>query len=198
MAHTKLATEVSAAAIAVPEAAIAPLPAAYVEPRWYAAYTCANHERRVAAQLAERTVEHFLPLYSTVRRWKDRRKQLELPLFPGYIFVRLALRDRLRVLQVPSVVRLVGFNGSPVPLEESEVEAIRTCLERNYRVEPHPYLREGRRVRIRTGALAGTEGILLRRKGAFRVVLSINLLMRSIIVDVDIADLDLSVPLQTW
>jgi hypothetical protein len=79
------------------------------EARWYAAYTCANHRKRAAAELGVRDVEHFLPLYSSVRRWKDRRVQLELPLFPGYIFVRLALCDRLRVVQIPSVVRLDGF-----------------------------------------------------------------------------------------
>src|SRR6266852_464107 len=79
------------------------------QPHWYAAYTSANHEKRVAVQLKERAVENFLPLYESVRRWKDRRMKLQLPLFPGYVFVRLALRDRLRVLQIPSVVRLVGF-----------------------------------------------------------------------------------------
>src|SRR5690349_16465307 len=81
---------------------------------WYAAYTCAQHEKRVAAELGMRGLEHFLPLYSSVRRWKDRRVQLELPLFPGYIFVRLGgLSERLRVVQIPSVVRLVGFGGAP-------------------------------------------------------------------------------------
>src|SRR5215470_4543476 len=87
------------------------LPSVFAERHWYAAYTCANHEKRIAAELQARTVEHFSPLYSSVRRWKDRRVNLELPLFPGYVFVRLALSDRLRVLQIPSVVRLVGFNG---------------------------------------------------------------------------------------
>src|SRR5262245_10028837 len=88
-------------------------PSVFVEQHWYAAYTCANREKRVATELGVRDVEHFMPLYSSVRRWKDRRVNLELPLFPGYVFVRLALRDRLRVLQIPSVVRLVGFNGLP-------------------------------------------------------------------------------------
>src|SRR5260370_25377110 len=78
--------------------------------RWYAAYTCANHEKWVRGQLEQRSVESFLPVYETTRRWKDRRMQLQMPLFPGYVFVRMALVDRLRVLQVSSVVRLVGFN----------------------------------------------------------------------------------------
>src|SRR5437879_4480246 len=104
------------------------LPVSFLEPHWYATYTCAQHEKRVAAELGMREVEHFLPLYSSVRRWKDRRVQLELPLFPGYVFVRLALRDRLRVLQIPSVVRLVGFSGHPTPLPDSEIETLRSGL----------------------------------------------------------------------
>src|SRR5256885_9453838 len=80
-----------------------------MRPHWYALYTRANHEKRVATELRERAVEHFLPLYRSVRRWKDRRVNLEMPLFPGYVFVRLALVDRLRVVQIPSAVRLVGF-----------------------------------------------------------------------------------------
>src|SRR6266852_6040144 len=96
------------------------------DPLWYAAYTVANHEKRVAEQLGLRSVEHFVPLYESVRRWKDRKVRLQLPLFPGYVFVRLALRDRLRVLQVPGVARLVGFNGQPAVLPDKEIEALQT------------------------------------------------------------------------
>src|SRR5271166_6574720 len=88
------------------------------EIHWYAAQTRSKHEKTVASQLSERFVENFLPQYDSVRIWKDRRVTLQMPLFPGYIFVRLALRDRLRVLQIPGVARLVGFSGSPVPLEK--------------------------------------------------------------------------------
>src|SRR6266852_9776523 len=98
------------------------------QPRWYALYTYANHEKRVVAELDARTVEHFLPLYRSVRHWKDRRVTLDLPLFPGYVFVRLALRERLRVLQIPSVVRLVGFGGQPTALPDSEMEIMRSGL----------------------------------------------------------------------
>src|SRR6267378_5822400 len=104
------------------------LPADYLEPRWYAAYTCANHEKRVREQLEQRSVESFLPLYETVRRWKDRRMRLQMPLFPGYVFVRMVLMDRLRVLQVPSVVRLVGFNGHLSPLLDEEIEGLKKGL----------------------------------------------------------------------
>src|SRR3979411_833139 len=95
---------------------------------WYAAYTSANHEKRVAQQLGLRLVEHFVPLYESVRRWKDRKVRLELPLFPGYVFVRLVVRDRLQVLQVPGVARLVGFNGLPCALPDSEMEALKAGL----------------------------------------------------------------------
>src|SRR5690348_11623764 len=150
------------------------LPDSFLEPRWYAAYTCAQHEKRVAAELGMREVEHFLPLYSSVRRWKDRRVTLELPLFPGYVFVRLALRDKLRVVQIPSVVRLVGFNGLPTALPDSEMEIMRTGLSQTLRAEPHPFLTVGRRVRITGGPFAGLEGILKRKKGNLRVVVSLE------------------------
>jgi transcription termination/antitermination protein NusG len=166
------------------------MPTAYFEPRWYAAYTCANHEKQVAEQLRERSVEHFLPLYETVHRWKDRRVRLQLPLFPGYVFVRLALCDRLPVLQIPSVVRLVGFNGLPTALPEQEIETLRNGLSGNLRARPHPYLTIGRRVRITAGPLTGYEGMLVRRKGNLRVVLSIDLIQRSILVDTGASSLE--------
>ncbi len=166
------------------------LPAEYVEPRWYAAYTCARHEKRVAEQLERSSVELFLPLYETVHRWKNRRARVELPLFPGYVFVRIALKHRLQVLEIPSVVRLVGFNGRPCALADEEVEALRNGLSRHLRAQPHPYLSVGRRVRIIGGPLQGLEGILVRKKGNLRIVLSIDLILRSIIVDVDMADVE--------
>jgi transcription antitermination factor NusG len=155
---------------------------------WYAAYTCAQHEKCVAAELVARDVEHFLPLYSSVRRWKDRRVQLELPLFPGYVFVRLALRDRLRVVQIPSVVRLVGFGGLPTALPDAEMEILQSGFSRSLGAEPHPFLTVGRRVRITGGPFAGLEGMLKRKKNALRVVVSLELIQRSIAVDVDAAD----------
>jgi transcription antitermination factor NusG len=157
--------------------------------RWYAVYTSANHEKRVAEQMAQRSVDHFLPLYASLRRWKDRRVQLDLPLFPGYVFVRLALRDRLQVLKIPSVVCLVSFGGQPAPVPDEAVERLREGLTGNLRIEPHPYLCTGRRVRILRGALAGANGILLRKKGRFRVVMSIELIARSVSVEVDLADI---------
>ena len=152
---------------------------------WYAAYTCANHEKRVAEQLSTRSVEHLLPLYTSVRRWKDRRVQLQLPLFPGYIFVRIALCDRLQVLELPSVARLIGFDGTPTALPEAEIEALKAGLEDGLHAEPHPFLKVGRHVRITTGPLEGLEGVLVRKKNALRFVLSVDLIQRSILLDID-------------
>jgi transcription antitermination factor NusG len=166
------------------------LPSSFCRPFWYAVYTSANHEKRVAEQLTRRSVEHFLPLYDTVRRWKDRRVQLRLPLFHGYVFVRLALRDRLQVLQVPGVAKLVGFNGTPTPLPQEEIETLRTGLLSGVCAEPHPYLTSGRRVRVKSGSLAGLEGMLVRKRSSTRFVISLNLVMRSVAVEIDPAVLE--------
>lgn len=182
-----LTTTIAASEMTTYPGAVA-LPALWAEQHWYAAYTCANHEKRVAAELGARDVEHFLPLYSSVRRWKDRRVQLELPLFPGYLFVRVALRERLRVVQIPSVVRLVGFNGLPAALPDEEMEILRKGLCQSLRAEPHPFLRVGRHVRITGGPFAGLEGVLKRKKSNLRVVVSLELIQRAVVVDVDAAD----------
>jgi transcription antitermination factor NusG len=165
------------------------LPGAYLEQRWYAAYTSANHEKRVAEQLSVREVEHFLPLYESVRQWKDRRVRLQLPLFAGYVFVRMALQDRLRVQQVPGVAWLVGFHGTIAALPEEEIAALRANLASGVRAEPHPYLRAGRRVRVKSGPLAGLQGILVKRKNKTRFVVSVELIHRAMAVEVDEADL---------
>ena len=168
----------------------APNPA-IVQPHWYAIYTCANHEKRVAAELTARAVEHFLPLYSSVRRWKRRLVRLDLPLFPGYIFVRLALVERLRVLQIPSVVRLVGFRGLPTALPKTEMESLRIGLSQRLGALPHPLCTVGRRVRITGGPFAGLEGVMKRGKNSLRVVVSLELIQRSVAVEVDAAEIEL-------
>jgi transcription antitermination factor NusG len=186
-------TSIFAAALAQTEPALLlssrPRPE-YFEPHWYAAYTCANHEKRVAQQLECRSVECFLPLYESVRRWKDRRVRLHLPLFPGYVFVRLALHDRLQVLEIPSVVRLVGFNGHPTPLPLEDIEAIRACLARRHPMQPHGYVQRGQRVRVLSGPLEGLTGIVVRQKNCTRFVISLELLMRSVAVEIDISHFD--------
>jgi len=157
---------------------------------WYALYTCPRHEKCVAQQMEQRSIACFLPLYRSVRRWKDRRKELELALFPGYVFVHMAWQDRLRVLQLPSAVRLVSFNGQPAVLPEGEIERLRQSLTRGGRMEPHPYLRAGRRVRVRSGPMRGLEGIIVRRRRHSRVVFSLDAIMRSVAVEVDEAELE--------
>lgn len=161
----------------------------FFEPLWYAVYTNANHEKRVAQQLGQRSIEHILPLYDSVRRWKDRRVHLQMPLFPGYVFVHFALRDRLQVLQIPSVAHLISFNGRPAPLPIEDVQSIQHCLNHGRQVEPHPYLQAGRRARVRSGPLQGLEGIILRRKNRMRFVLSFELILRSVAVEIDETEL---------
>jgi transcription termination/antitermination protein NusG len=158
--------------------------------RWYAAYVCPRHERHVARQLEERRLNSFVPVYRSVRRWKDRRKELDLVLFPGYVFVHLDLKDRLRVLQLPGVVRFVSFQGTPAPLRDCEIDVLNQSLSGGLRVEPHPYLKVGRRVRVKHGPLAGAEGILTRRKERFRLVISVDLIMRSVAIEVDESDVE--------
>lgn len=157
---------------------------------WYALYTCARHEKRVAEQVERRSFTCFLPLYRSVRRWKDRRKELELALFPSYVFVHMALENRLQVLQVPGVVRLVSFQGQPVALPADEMAALQRGLSGPLKIEPHPYLKAGRRVRVRSGLMQGLEGIFVRRKDRCRVIFSLDLIMRSVAVEVEEADLE--------
>ena len=156
----------------------------------YAVYTTVRHEKVVAQQLEQRSVETFLPLYRSLHRWKDRRKLVDLALFPGYVFVKIAIEKRIRVLQVPGVVSLVGFNGKFTALPDTEITALRSGLQNNVYAEPHPYLRVGKRVRVVRGAMAGAEGILTRKKDKYRVVISIDVLMRSVAVEIDGSDLE--------
>jgi transcription antitermination factor NusG len=155
---------------------------------WYAVYTRPRHEKSIAKQLSQRCIESFLPLYGSVQRWKDRKKLVWLPLFPGYVFVRMSWHNRLAILQLPGVVRFVSFGGSPAEVPEAELQALRAAVEAGARIEPHRYLNEGRRVRVYRGPLQDTEGVLVRKKGTHRLVLSIDLIQRSVAVEVDASD----------
>jgi transcription antitermination factor NusG len=170
-------------------AALPALPANYVEPHWYAVHTRSRHEKRVAEQLLSKNLEFFLPLYESVRRWKDRKTRIELPLFPGYMFVQIPLRERLRVLEVPGVVKLVSFSGEPVPLDDSEINILRQGLTGKLKAEPHPYLKIGQKILVKHGPLSGLEGILIRKKDSFRLVISVDLIMRSIAVEISASDI---------
>jgi transcription antitermination factor NusG len=175
-----------AASVPLPETHGTEHPAA----RWYAIYTSGRHEKAVARQLEDRSIESFLPLYRSWHRWKDRRKLVDLALFPSYVFVKIDAKDRLRVLQVPGVVNLVSFNGQPAALPEDELNALRSGLDNQLYAEPHPYLRVGKKVRVVRGPMAGAEGILSRKKDKYRVVISLDVLMRSVAVELDGSDLE--------
>jgi len=157
--------------------------------RWYAVYTRSRHEKRIKEQLDSQSLESFLPLYEAVHRWKDRRVLVSLPLFPGYLFVRMVLPEhRKPVVTVPGVVNLVGRPGCPTPIEDHEIEALRLCSVRGQSMMPHPYLTAGRLVRVRHGPFADMEGILVRRKGKSRLILSVKLIARAVAVEVDAGD----------
>ncbi len=188
--HTSVMTPPAASFVNGPPQANLTSPVkTYAMSSWYAAYTCTHHEKHVARQLEEKNINCFLPLYRSVRRWKDRQKELDLPLFPGYVFVRVAPEERLRVLQTSSVVRFVSFGGHPAALEDDEIEGLQNGVRNGGKVEPCPFVKVGQRVQVKRGPLAGVEGILVRKKDNLRLVLSIDLLMRSVAVEVQAADL---------
>jgi transcription termination/antitermination protein NusG len=157
---------------------------------WFAVYTCVNRERRVAEQLGARGIEHFLPQYESERKWKDRVVRLQMPLFPGYLFVRAALRNRLTVLQVPGVAQVVGFGGLPAAVPPEDLERVRDFLRQGFRAEPHRFLKVGRRVRVKSGPLEGMEGIVVRRKNGHKLVISFELIQQAIAVEIAGADLE--------
>lgn len=161
------------------------MPETNAHPRWFAVHTRSRHEKTASEQLRCRDVETFLPLYQATHRWRNGDHTVRMPLFPGYTFVRITVDDRMKVLKVPGVVRLVGFNGTPTPLEDCEVEGLRSALASGVKAAPHPYLTVGRRVRVTAGPLTGCEGILVRRKGALRVILSLDLIQRSVLVEAE-------------
>ncbi|HLM81874.1 MAG TPA: UpxY family transcription antiterminator [Terriglobales bacterium] len=158
--------------------------------KWYAVSVRSRHEKLVTRHLEHQGLNHFLPVYRSVRRWKDRRQELDMALFPGYVFVNLNLRDRLRVLRAPGAVQFVTFQGQPAAIPDSEIRALESSLSAGLRLQPHPYLHQGARVRLKRGPLVGAEGIMIRRKERFRLVLSIDLIMRSVVFEVDEADVE--------
>ncbi len=157
-------------------------------PRWYAVRTRSRHEKVVRDQLDGRGVESFLPLWERVSRWKDRKKKIQSPLFPGYCFARFEWGDRLLVLKAFGVAGLVGINGKAEPIPEAEIEAVRTLVATTLRYDPHPYLAEGMEVEVVRGPLMGARGRLLRKDRAARLVLSVNLIRKSVTVEIDAAD----------
>ena len=152
---------------------------------WYAVCTRHQHEKAAARILEYKEFEVFLPLYKARRRWKDRVKELSVPLFPGYLFIRESLERWLPIITTPGVCNIVSCGGRPAAIPHSEIEGVRRIVESNLRVEPHPFLKSGDWVRVKHGPLAGLEGILLRKKNMTRLVLSVEMLGESAAVEVD-------------
>ena len=152
---------------------------------WYALYTRHQHEKCVHQVLTGKGLEAFLPLYTTAHQWKDRVKRVSLPLFPCYVFLRGPLFQWLPVLSTPGVHSIVGCGGQPALISNVEIEAIRRVVESPTNVEPHPFLKCGDRVRVTAGPLRGLEGLLLRKKNWCKLLLSVEMLQRSVAVEVD-------------
>ncbi len=159
-------------------------------PRWYAVYTKSRHEKKVATNLKDKSVEVFLPLRNVLSRWKDRRKEVQLPLFTGYLFVRMTQEDRLNILKTVGVVTIISNHQGPVPIPEDQIESIQKLVESGIKYDPYPYVHEGMRVTIKRGPLRGTEGILIGKRKKHILVLSVDLIQQSAALEINIADTD--------
>jgi transcription termination/antitermination protein NusG len=160
------------------------------QPAWWAVYTQHQHEKTVAEVLTGKGFEVFLPLHETMRRWKDRQKVLSLPLFPGYVFVRGVVSRRLQVVTTPGIHMILSRGEQIEVIPEVEIDAIRKAIQGSYRVEPHPFLKVGERVRVTRGSLEGVEGILIRKKNFYRLILSVDMLAQSVGVEVSASDVE--------
>ena len=152
---------------------------------WYAIYTRSRHELYVKRQLDHKGISNLLPLYTKVSQWKDRKKEIQLPLFPGYLFVRIPLLNRMAVLTTFGVVYIVGDGSGSLPVPEESINSIQSFLTQGLKCDPHPYLKVGNRVRITEGPLNGIEGILIRKKNRTLLVVSVDLIQRSVSVEIE-------------
>ena len=159
-------------------AAFQPLP-------WFALAVKSLHEHAVAECLEFKSFEVYLPIKRDVRRWSDRLKTIERPLFPGYVFCRLDCARRIEALRTPGVRSIVGFGGEVTPISEVEIERVRTLLASGHAVEPWPFINAGQRVRVHCGPFRGIEGILVSVRDSCRVVINLELLQRSVAVQID-------------
>jgi transcription antitermination factor NusG len=157
---------------------------------WWALYTRHQHEKVVAEMLESKGFEVFLPLYESLRRWKDRSKYISMPLFPCYVFVRGGLDRRLQVVSTPGVHMILFYGEDVAIIPDAEIESIRRTIEVSGGVEPHPYLKCGERVRVIRGSMEGVEGILVRKKNQCRLVLSVSMLAHSVSVEIDAMDVE--------
>ena len=163
-----------------------------VATNWYAVHTRARHEKVVAQRLQDGGVTTFLPIIREIRTWSDRKKSVDLPLFGCYVFVRLgsSSEERLRVLRIDSVLNFVGIRGQGTPIPDSQIDAVRILIEEELPWSTHPFLKIGQRVRIRSGALSGLEGVLVSRNGDRTLVLSVDAIQRSLSVRIEGYDVE--------
>jgi transcription antitermination factor NusG len=152
---------------------------------WFAIRTRSNHERTAAAALSGKGYESYVPLYTSRKRWSDRTVEIQRPLFTGYVFCRFNAKARMPVLTTPGVISVIGFGNEPAPVDDAEIEAIEAVLRSGFSAEPCAFLREGQRIRVTNGSLAGLEGLLVRKKTEWRMVVSVTMLQRSISVEID-------------
>jgi len=172
------------------ERSYSPLSFTASEKAWYAVYTVVRHEKAINEVCCKHSIETFLPLRETVNQWSDRKKRVRVPLFPGYLFVNILPQERWSVLSMPGVVRILGVNGTPVPVPEEQIDAIRRLLDSGLKYDPYSYLTEGREVVVIRGPLEGVRGKILKRRGNYRLVLSVDLILRSVSVEIDIEDVE--------
>jgi transcription antitermination factor NusG len=164
------------------------VPASETEIRWFALWTRSRHEQVVREQLEQKQIEVFLPTVTKWSRWKDRKKKIDWPLFPGYCFARFDARERLPVLKCVGVVNIISFEGEPAPIPEQEIDGIRQLVESDLAFDPCPMIREGMMVEVIHGPLKGVVGRLVRKNDKARLVLSVNLIGQAVSVEVDAAD----------
>jgi transcription antitermination factor NusG len=168
-----------------------PQGSALVPPKWYALYTRSRFEKKMLSELTDRRVEVFLPMREILSRWKDRKKRIWIPLFPGYIFVNHVdtPENRYRILNIPGAVRFVGTEGHADVVPEEQILDIRRFLESNISVDPYPYIEVGTRVEVIAGPLKGIQGLLVEKRGRFRFILRVDLIRQAISVEIDASDI---------
>lgn len=159
-------------------------------PDWFAIYTRSRHEKKVAETLKDKQFDIFLPLRSVISRWKDRRKEIQTPLFNGYVFVHTDLEHRLDVLKTPGVVRFVTDGHAPVPIPDDQIEAIQTLVQSGIKYDPYPYLKEGMHITVKRGPLRGVEGILVAKRKKHLLVLAVDLIQQATALEINISDTD--------
>ena len=159
-------------------------------PRWYALYTRSRFEKKMLSELTDRNIEVFLPMREVLSRWKDRKKRIWIPLFPGYIFVNHVdtPENRYKILNVPGAVRFVNLEGHAEPIPEEQIQSVRRFLESDIAIDPYPYMKVGSRVEIIAGPLKGIQGILVKKRGRFRFVLQVDLIRQAVSVEIDASD----------